>query len=419
MRPVKTLLSILVMVSASCGNDAFGAQAQSAKKRPLVEQYLISGELKQGEAALLEHLKKQPNDDEARYGLGVLQFMQSVEHLMQSLHKHGLGLKSNWVELPFLRLPTPPNPKPEPISYEQLRKIYETLLKDLTQAEATLAKVKDKDVKLPLHMGLIRFDFNGDGIVDEDEAFWKIYARVSGNRRVTVASVEQFAISFDKADVHWLRGYCHLLSFLTEFILAHDWKESFDRTGHLFFTKVDSPFQYLNKKPAKEWFGSETEIMDVIAFLHLINYPVKEPARMKSVLSHLENVIAQSRENWKAIESETDDDNEWIPNPKQTGVIPGVRVTQTIIDGWKEFLDEADAILKGDKLIPHWRVDDGRGINLRKVFTQPKHFDLILWIQGSAAEPFLEQGTLTEKRFWQRLQRNFGGNFFGFAVWFN
>ena len=105
MRPVKTLLSILVMVSASCGNDAFGAQAQSAKKRPLVEQYLISGELKQGEAALLEHLKKQPNDDEARYGLGVLQFMQSVEHLMQSLHKHGLGLKSNWVELPFLRFP--------------------------------------------------------------------------------------------------------------------------------------------------------------------------------------------------------------------------------------------------------------------------------------------------------------------------
>ncbi|MCH7990358.1 MAG: hypothetical protein IID46_14550 [Planctomycetes bacterium] len=346
--------------------------------------------------------------------------MQSVEHLMQSLHKHGLGLKTSWLGMPFLRLPIPPNPKPEPISYEQLRKIYETLLNDLTQAEATLAKVKDKDVKLPLHMGLLRFDFNGDGIVDEEEAFWKIFARVTGNRRITPLAVERFAITFDKADVHWLRGYCHLLSALTEFILAHDWKESFDRTGHLFFKKVDSPFQFLTKKPRKRiWFDSETEIMDFIAFIHLINYPVKEPARMKSALSHLESVIAQSRENWKAIESETDDDNEWIPNPKQTGVIPGVRVTQTIIDGWKEFLDEAEAILKGDKLIPHWRVDDGRGINLRKVFTHPKRFDLILWIQGSAAEPFLEQGTLTEKQFWRRLQRNFGGNFFGFAVWFN
>jgi hypothetical protein len=420
MRPVKTILSILVVVSASCGNDAFGAETQSAKKQPLVEQYLISGELKQGEAALLEHLKKQPNDDEARYGLGVLQFMQSVEHLMQSLHKHGLGLKTSWLGMPFLRLPTPPNPKPEPIFYEQLRKIYETLLNDLTQAEATLAKVKDKDVKLPLHMGLIRFDFNGDGIVDDEEAFWKIYARVSRNRKITALSVEQFAITFDKADVHWLRGYCHLLSFLTEFILAHDWKESFDRTGHLFFEKIDSPFQFLTKKRKNRFgFGSETEIMDFIAFIHLINYPVNEPARMKSALAHLESVIAQSRENWKAIEAETDDDHEWIPNPQQTGVIPGVRVTQQIIDGWKEFLGEAEAILKRDKLIPHWRVDDGRGINLRKVFTQPKRFDLILWIQGSAAEPFLEQGTLTEKKSWQRFQRNLGGNVFGFAVWFN
>jgi len=321
-------------------------------------------------------------------------------------------------EMPFLRLPIPPNPNPEPISYEQMRKIYETWLNDLTRAEATLAKVKDNDVKLPLHMGLLRFDFNGDGIVDEEEAFWKIYARVSRNKQITAAAVERFAISFDKADVHWLRGYCHLLSAFTEFILAHDWKESFDRTGHLFFAKVDSPFQFLTKKPRKRnWFNSE--IADSVAFLHLINYPVKEPARMKSALAHLESVIAQSRENWKAIEAETDDDNEWIPNPSQTGVIPGVRVTQTIIDGWKEFLDEADAILKGDKLIPHWRVIDGRGINLRKVFTQPKRFDLILWIQGSAAEPFLEHGTLTEKKFWQRFRRNLGGNVFGFAVWFN
>jgi hypothetical protein len=272
-------------------------------------------------------------------------------------------------------------------------------------------------------MGLLRLDFNGDGIVDEEEAFWKLYARVSGNRWVNSETVEQFAVSFDKADVHWLRDYCHLLSALTEFILAHDWKESFDRTGHLFFEKVNSPFQYLKKKRESRFgFGSETVIVDVIAFIHLVNFPVKEPARMRSALSHLESVISQSRENWKAIESETDDDNEWIPNPKQNGVILGARgvsVTQSMTDGWKEFLDEAEAVLKGDKLIPHWRVDDGRGVNLRKVFTQPERFDLILWIQGTAAEPFLEQGTLTEKSTWERFQRIFRGNFFGYAVWFN
>ena len=102
MRPVKAILPILVVVSASCGKNAFGTQAQPAGKRPFVEQYLISEELKNGEQNLIEHLKKQPNDDEARFGLGVLQFMQGVEHLMQSLHKHGLGLKTEWMEMPFL-----------------------------------------------------------------------------------------------------------------------------------------------------------------------------------------------------------------------------------------------------------------------------------------------------------------------------
>jgi len=423
MNAVHSALPIVVVLSAWAvpGTETLGAETKLERKQPLAEPYLISGELEEGEKVLLEHLKKQPNDDEARFGLGVLQFMQGVENLMQSLHRYGLFHKSNFLGTPFLRLPTPKNPNPESITYDKLRKIYETLLNDLTRAEATLAKVKSRDVKLPLHLGLMRLDFDGDGIADEEEeAFWKIFARVTRNRRITPLAVEQFAITFDKADVHWLRGYCHLLSSLNEFILAHDWKESFDRTGHLFFAKVDSAFQFLNKKPQKRfWFDSETEIVDFIALIHLINYPVKEPQRMKSALAHLESMIEQSRESWKEIEAETDDDHEWIPSPKQKGVVPGVRITPQLISGWKEFLDEAEQILQGKKLVPHWRVVDGRGINLRRVFTEPKRFDLILWIQGSAVEPYLEQGTLTEKRFWIRLQQTFNGRFFGFAAWFN
>ena len=85
----------------------------------------------------------------------------------------------------------------------------------------------------------------------------------------------------------------------------------------------------------------------------------------------------------------------------------------------KAICDGADAILKGEKLVPHWRVHDGRGINLRRVFTEPTRFDLVLWIQGSATKPYLERGTLTKPAFWRRMQRTFRGNFLGFAIWFN
>ena len=121
----------------------------------------------------------------------------------------------------------------------------------------------------------------------------------------------------------------------------------------------------------------------------------------------------------KAIQAETDDDAEWLPNSKQAGVIPGVRVTQAMIDGWHEFLDELEAILQGEKLVPYWRVHDGRGINLKRVFTEPKTLDLVLWVQGTAAAPYLEEGELTQAETWTRLNRLFQGQFIGFAVWFN
>ena len=44
-----------------------------------------------------------------------------------------------------------------------------------------------------------------------------------------------------------------------------------------------------------------------------------------------------------------------------SGVLPGIEVNQERVDGWQEFLNEFEAILKGNKLIPHWRFDEGTG----------------------------------------------------------
>jgi hypothetical protein len=86
-----------------------------------------------------------------------------------------------------------------------------------------------------------------------------------------------------------------------------------------------------------------------------------------------------------------------------------------------------ERILQGERLLPFWRgkADEReRGVNLRKVFTDPPaHLDVMRWVQGSAATPYLEKGTITtlaDPRTLARLDRTFGGfNFFGFAVWFN
>lgn len=398
-------------------------------KAPLVEKYLLDGRLKEGDVALSNYLKEHASDDQARFGLGVLQFLRAVECLGQSLTRYGVRThKNSGFILPFLRLPATTNENCQKIDYLQARKIIDTFQKQLMQAEATLSPISDAEVKLPLHFGMIKLDLNGTGSrapsiqADDSRSLWKVYAKLTNNTNIPIEKAEQFFIKFDRGDVHWLRGYCHLLSSMCDIYLAHDSKDLFDRTAHLFFTKVDSPYAFLSKaKPIRSIGAGDLEIFDLIAFVHLIRCDVIEPKRMASALNHLQAVIEQSRETWKWIMSEEDDDHEWLPNPRQTGVIPNARVTEQMVAAWAGIMSESERILSGELLIPFWRgsESDRRGINLRKVFLEPRQFDLVLWVQGSAAAPYLEEGKLSRGQTWRDLRGEFGNHFPGFALWFN
>jgi len=399
--------------------------AGRATAEPLATKYLYEGKLAQGEKALLKHLKDTPKDDEARFGLGVIQFLRAFEKLGESLYKHGLktGAKAEFVPPP-LRAWLPENPKPEEISYEAFRNILIAFVADLEKAEATLAEVKDDKVKLPLHVGRIRLDLFGQG-----KPFSAAMVFGALEMKEVGTQVEKFVIGFDRADVSWFRGYMHLLMAGGEFMLAVDGKEVFETTAHRFFEKVKTPHAFLLEEDREirfdgDWRRSVPAITDAIAFIHgMIALPVKEPARMKAVMTHLQGMITQGKEMWTHILAETDDDNEWIPSPRQKGVL-GVAVNKEMIDSWLQTLNEAEQILAGKKLLPFWRGKGGMGVNLRKAFLNPpKKIDILLWVQGTAATPYLEKGTITalaDPKTIDRLDRVFGGaRFFGFAFWFN
>ena len=61
MRPL--LLLFAVAVGALMAHT-------SAYAEPLAERYLLEGQLAEGEAALVEHLKSKPKDDEAALRIG-------------------------------------------------------------------------------------------------------------------------------------------------------------------------------------------------------------------------------------------------------------------------------------------------------------------------------------------------------------
>jgi hypothetical protein len=95
-----------------------------------------------------------------------------------------------------------------------------------------------------------------------------------------------------------------------------------------------------------------------------------------------------------------------------------VLVTDAMVKSWLKSLDEIALILDGKKNIPFWR-DEKLSINFAKIFTEPRPFDLVSWIQGTAATPYLEKGNTTDARVWNEMVNAFGSNLFSFVVWFN
>jgi hypothetical protein len=410
---------LLVLAALFSGVMAVAAVAETGTAQ-LMRELLRSGQLDELRKDLGDRLQEAPADDELRFGLGATQFLIAIEHMSQFMYRHGLeqprGLQG---AVPFLRFPLPLNPAPEPLTYEKMRGFLMASLSDLAAAQVTLAGMGSGDVKLPVAIGLVRLDLDGDGTASEDETLWRVFDSTLGGGNITAQDAEAFVVVLDRGDAAWLRGYTHLLSALLEFPLAHDWQQGFDASFHMFFPRAGLPNAILDATPSN-LFGdpSAASFADLIAFIHLMHWPVTEPKRMEAVLGHLESVVALSRESWTFILAETDDDSEWIPNPRQArGVLPGVPVTQETVDGWLLFLGEFDALLTGRKLIPHWRLE--KGINLRRVFTEPRTFDPVLWMQGSAALPYLEDGELTSSETWSRIMGLLQGNFLGYAIWFN
>ncbi len=413
----QVLIGLLLLVCTA-------AQPLSAQEPKAFEKHLLDGSIAKGIGELSTHLKSHGDDDQARFQLGFLQFLRSVERLGGSFYRYGALSE---LQLPVLRLPIPRNPEPEAVDYVKARAVLQQLVEDLSEAEATLAKVQSKDVKVTVPFGLIRLDVDGNGKATEGEELWRLYARLTGlpgvsgqnNTKSLEEQARNFVIAFDAGDVHWLRGYCHLLMAVCEFWLAHDSRELFNRTAHLIYPKPEIPYEFLRHRPSTRDREMVTQIIDGIAMIHLIRLEVSEPERLKSAHKRLLAVIDQSRQSWKLVLAETDNDREWIPNPEQDTVI-GVKVSDEMVKTWLEFLDEAEQLLAGKKLVPFWRdPHPQRGINLRRMFEEPRTFDLVLWVQGTAAAPYLETGPMTAPETWREFQQRFRGQFIGFAFWFN
>ncbi|MFO1238237.1 MAG: hypothetical protein U1F24_14715, partial [Alphaproteobacteria bacterium] len=60
-----------------------------------------------------------------------------------------------------------------------------------------------------------------------------------------------------------------------------------------------------------------------------------------------------------------------------------------------------------------------KGFNVPRVLDEMQSFDLVLWLTGHAALPFLEDGPIASSAAFDNAERVFAGDILTYAFWFN
>nr|WP_201411369.1 hypothetical protein [Mesorhizobium sp. J8] len=364
-------------------------------------------------------------DPASAYAAGAGEFFTALELLAGGLHRHGFESPKSFM-LPLMQLPVPDNPNPQPLTYEEFRAILVAFRDRLEKSAATLGSVPaNADIGMVVDLTRVGIDLNEDGTIAPDESFAAIMASLSRGSIDTGNAAPSLTFRFDRTDGFWLQGYAEFLMAQADFWLAHDFRNAFDGSFHMLFPHAKLPLQDalvpLDGGMSGNMFASEWRFADFISLVHLVNWPVIEPDRRQAARRHLLEMIRLSREDWKAILAETDNDREWLPGPQQKGVNPltGLEVGEEQVQAWLATLTVAEDLLEGRVLLPHFRIT-GRGINMKRFFDEPKPFDLVLSITGPGIAPYLESGKILTSDDFDQIQREFGGaGFLTFALWFN
>lgn len=350
--------------------------------------------------------------NEELFALAGLRFLGGVEAALQL--RWQTGIRADWSELPILRLPIPENSTARPFEAGDFTTLITDLDADMEAARAALADLGDKPFALEIRLADLWFDINMNGARDEGEGVENVAGLLAGGRIRGVPVIDP-VIRFDTADAAWLAAYTHFLSGFATTALAYDPEPAIQRvidsSQAIYALWGDTP----PPNAMDMMFGRQVDRLAMV-LLAFSQTPDKDLAARAH--GHFLAMITENRRFWALVEMEPDNDREWVPNDRQVSAL-GIVMPPGTGARWQAVLADAEALLTGEKLIPHWRYGAEAGINLKKMFENPPPVDLITWIQGEGFLPYAEKGERMSLDAWRDFERLVSGDAMLFAIFLN
>ena len=355
--------------------------------------------------------------DADRFALGGVQFLRAIEGSFQDRYTAGLTDPTGMV--PLLRLPIPDNPTPAAFDPAVFVNIFIHAGDKLTEAKTTLTAIPaTSDFGLEIAVGDLWFDINKDGTRDPGEGIAEVLGTgVFGGEPDTGTTPHALpTVRFDVADAAWLAAYADMLTGICDLVRAYDPTEPVTR-----IMNARTAMQKIAPIVPDMLFGDGhdgVDEIDVIAAVLATLNQTPDGYQMTAAQTRFLAMIAENRDFWARVAKEADNDHEWLPNDQQTSAL-GVDLPPGTGGHWLAVLSDVEAILKGEKLVPYPRVAEPAGLNVGKMFTEPRPIDIAGWIQGWAALPYLEKGTLVTTASTNAFDALVSGNSMLFALYLN
>jgi hypothetical protein len=350
---------------------------------------------------------------EDQFTIASLHFLAAIEAALQARWRAGVA--DNLIFLPIMRLPIPENPNPEPFDPALVTTLFADISARMEESRGWLSAIPaDADFAVEVDFADVWFDINANGTRDNGEDMaatlgpmlmgWQWDARDPATPLPTVR--------FDAADAAWLAAYTHLLSGISDTVVAYDPTTAMARMQDARVALGIAPgvvdFDYYGLEEASDYISVIMGALD----------QQPDAARLQSAHAHFLQMIAENRRFWGMVVQETDNAQEWIPNDTQTSAL-GLTLPPGTGAMWMAVLSDGEALLNGKALIPYWRAAEGHGVNLKRMFSEPAPIDLIGWVQGYAAVRYLEQGRTVSADSWRAFEQMLGGDALLFTLFLN
>lgn len=364
----------------------------------------------QGTITLLEQLSRQHTPDE-QFALGGLHFLGAIEGALQA--RWQVGVSESLAFLPILRLTVPPNPTPAPLNPAFVTTLFTTVATNMDSARTPLLAIPPAaDFALEINLADIWFDIDADGTRGAGEDAGAVLGPMllgwQWDSRDPTTPLP--VVRFDTADAAWLIAYTHLLHGISDTIIAYDPTAAITRVfdANAAMGPATAPNQH---------FDADTFVDAAATIIGALDQQ-PDTARLASAHAHFLQMIGANRRFWALVLSETDNAQEWLPNDAQQSAL-GITLPPGTGALWMGVLADGESLLNGKALIPYWRTTDARGINLKRIFLEPAPVDLVGWVQGYAAIPYLEPGRSISSQNWRSFEGMMAGDALLMTVFLN